>query len=72
MAIKNWEKTFSFPLHIEVLEKRKKLEDIQEAVETVDVQLKFLQREHADHGDYIKSLKDEEIIWRIKSIILWL
>jgi len=57
---------------LEVLEKQKTLEAINEATETKDVQPSLLQKEQTTHKEYIRDLRDEETIWRIKSRSLWL
>jgi len=66
-VIKIWGKNVSFPLHLEVLEKPKILEDIQDILEKIDVQPEILLREQVLHREYLKDLKDEETMWRLKS-----
>jgi hypothetical protein len=57
---------------LEVLEKQKTLEAINEATETKDVQPSLLQKEQTTHKEYIRDLRDAEKMWRIKSRSLWL
>jgi hypothetical protein len=66
-AIKSWAKSFSLPSHLEVLEKQKNLETIHESLDTEEVQPALLQKEQTTHKEYIRALRDEETIWRIKS-----
>jgi hypothetical protein len=56
---------------MEVMEKNN-LEEIQDSIERMDVQPYLLINEQEYYQNYLKALKDEDIVWRLKSRILWL
>jgi hypothetical protein len=72
LAIKQWEKNLSCPLHLKVLEKQKQLEEIQIEIEISEVHPTNLKREKEAHREYIKAIQEEETMWRLKSRSLWL
>ena len=43
------------------------MEEIQTRIESQYVQPKMLKQEQVAYQNYLKSLKDEETLWRLKS-----
>jgi hypothetical protein len=54
------------------LDNQKQLEVIQESIEKDEVSPTILQEEQIMYQKYLRSLKKEEELWRLKSRSLWL
>ena len=72
ISLKYWAKIFSRPIHLKVMEKKINLEEVQEEVETIEVQKNDLKQENEAHREDIHALLDEESMRRLNSITLWL
>jgi hypothetical protein len=70
--LKYWEKTSSNLAQNNVRDKKFQLENIQEEMETKEVQQSHIMTEQKIHKEYMQALTEEEIIWRLKSRSLWL
>jgi hypothetical protein len=71
-AIKQWVKTSTHSMNSDVKGYQKKMEEIQLKIDNQEVQIDLLQQEQSTYQSYLKSLKDEETMWRLKSRSLWL
>lgn len=72
VALKLWAKKSSHSPTVEVEDNQRQLSDIQEKMENNEVTLDLMQKETNVYQKYIKALKREEEMWRIKSKSLWL
>jgi hypothetical protein len=57
---------------VQKYENQRKLEEIQERMENNEVLPNLLKQEQTVYQKYVKSLKDEESMWRLKSRCPWL
>jgi hypothetical protein len=55
-----------------VRDKKLQLENLQEEMETIEIQQSHITREQKTHKEYMQALAEEEITWRLKSRSLWL
>jgi hypothetical protein len=72
VAIKDWVKTYVTTPQVVVVESKRQLEEMQDNMDSKEVNENSLHREQVVFHKYVKSLKDEETIWRLKSRSLWL
>ena len=56
ISLKYWDKIFSCPIHLKVMEKNLNLEEVQEEVETIEVQKNDLKLENEAHREDIHAL----------------
>jgi hypothetical protein len=72
VSIKHWVKDSVIPLNITVMEHQRRLEEMQNRIESNVVLPKLLKQEQFAYKNYIKYLKYEESMWILKSRCLWL
>jgi len=70
--LKYWAKTSLNPFQNNANDKKIHLKKIQEEMETKEVQQRHIMIEQKIHKEYMQALTEEEIIWKLKSISLWL
>jgi hypothetical protein len=67
--LKIWEKN---SMQSNAGDKKLQPENLEEEMETIDIQQSHIIREQKTHKEYMQALAEEEITWRLKSRILWL
>jgi hypothetical protein len=71
-AIKDWVKASFHNTKGEVERYKKKLEALQEEMDTSEIQTRHLEQEKEHFQNYLRALHNEEKEWRLKSRALWL